>query len=676
MNSEQLAELRKCCKDNAAFERLQQILAADWETGEQLLAEVARSQQATERESSMIRMVGTLGQSIIGQIRQAHDFGEALQSMLHEVRHFLNADRVVIYRFNPDWSGEFISESVGDRWTPLLEEQQFDPMLQRNISNCRLKYLRTDGPSYTDSHLQETQGKFLRNRASFVVQDIYAAGFSDCYIKMLERFEVRAYTSVPIFLASNLWGLLAAYQNAEPRYWQELEVDLLAQVGNQLGAALQLADSIQEAQLQAERRQLIANIADRIRKPLAIQTILDTTTQEARQLFSADRVAVYQFNPDWSGEFIAESVKEPWVKLAGIDIQQIWEDTFLQETQGGRYRNNEVLSVDDIYTIEHSDCHLELLEQFQARAYAIAPIFVGKKLWGLLAVYQNDGPRSWQPAEIDLLAQVGIQLGIALQQAELFASLHREIAERQQAEQKVRQLNQNLQQRNAELEVANKELEAFAYSVSHDLRAPLRGIDGFSQAILEDYAGQIDADGQNYLQRIRAATQRMGQLIDDLLALSRITRSELRRETVDLSALARAISIELQQADPTRSVNFVIRDELIATGDSRLLRVVLLNLLENAWKFTSKQQNAQIEFDATIQEGGIKIYFVKDDGVGFDMTYVNKLFGPFQRLHTMREFPGNGIGLATIQRIVHRHGGQVWAESALKQGATFYFTLS
>jgi GAF domain-containing protein len=676
MDAHQLAELRQCCKDDAAFERLQQILAADRETGERLLAQVARSQQATERESSMIRMVGTLGQSIIEQIRQAHDFGEALQSMLHEVRHFLNVDRIVIYRFNPDWSGEFISESVGDRWTPLLAEQRFDPILRRNISNCRLKYLRTDSVSYSDSHVQETKGEFLKNRASFVVQDIYETGFSDCYIKMLERFEVRAYTSVPIFVSSNLWGLLAAYQNAEPRCWQELEVSLLAQVGNQLGAALQLADSIQEAQLQAERRQLIANIADRIRKPLAIQTILDTTTQETRQLFSADRVAVYQFNPDWSGKFIAESVGERWVKLAKTDVQQIWEDTFLQETQGGCYRNNQSLSVEDIYTAGHSDCHIELLEQFQAKAYAIAPIFAGQRLWGLLAVYQNDGPRSWQPTEIDLLVQVGIQLGIALQQAELFANLHREVAERQQAEHQVRQLNQNLQQRNAQLEVANKELEAFAYSVSHDLRAPLRGIDGFSQAILEDYADQIDADGQNYLQRIRAATQRMGQLIDDLLTLSRITRSELRRETVDLSALARAISIELQQTDPTRSVDFVIHDKLIDTGDPRLLRVVLLNLLENAWKFTSKQQNARIEFDATIENEGVKRYFVKDDGVGFDMTYVNKLFGPFQRLHPMSEFPGNGIGLATIQRIVHRHGGQVWAESALKQGATFYFTLS
>lgn len=425
-----------------------------------------------------------------------------------------------------------------------------------------------------------------------------------------------------------------------------------------------------------DRRQLIANIADRIRRSLDIETILNTTTLETRQLLNVDRVAVYRFAADWGGEFIAESVDEHWVRLVDSDVRKVWEDTYLQETQGGRYRDNETFAVADIYTIGHTSCHIELLEQFQARAYTVVPIFTGAELWGLLAAYQNDRPRSWEPTEVDLLAQIGVQLGVALQQAELFTSLHREIAERQQAEQLVRQLNQDLQRRNADLEVSNKELEAFAYSVSHDLRAPLRSIDGFSQALLEDYLAQLDSVGQDYLRRIRAATQRMGQLIDDLLTLSRVTRTEMRHERVDLSALAQAIATELQQAHPDRQVRFVLEPELLVHGDTRLLRVMLVNLLENAWKFTAKQSQARIELGTKIQDNGKKIYFVRDDGAGFDMAYADKLFGAFQRLHTMSEFPGNGVGLATIQRIVHRHGGRVWAEGYVGKGATFYFTLS
>ena len=244
-----------------------------------------------------------------------------------------------------------------------------------------------------------------------------------------------------------------------------------------------------------------------------------------------------------------------------------------------------------------------------------------------------------------------------------------------QSEEELTHQAQQLEYANAELAASNKELEAFSYSVSHDLRAPLRSIDGFSQALLEDYSGKLDEEGQDYLNRVRRATQRMGALIDDLLTLSRVTRSEMKRETVDLSAIAKVVAPELKETQPECQVEFAITEGLTANGDERLLRVVLENLLGNAWKFTNKHPRAKIELN-TAQHDGKLAYFVHDDGAGFDPAHADKLFGAFQRLHSESEFSGTGIGLATVQRIIRRHGGAVWAEGGIEQGATFYFTLN
>ncbi len=221
---------------------------------------------------------------------------------------------------------------------------------------------------------------------------------------------------------------------------------------------------------------------------------------------------------------------------------------------------------------------------------------------------------------------------------------------------------------------ANQEMESFAYSVSHDLRASLRSIDGFSLALLEDYEEKLDEKGKDYLRRVRAATQRMAQLIDDMLKLSRITRSESIFETVELSAIAVSIAEELRSTNRERNVAFVISDGVTTKGDPRLLRMMLGKLLGNAWKFTSGHTQARIEFGLTDVDGK-SACFVRDDGAGFDMKYADKLFTTFQRLHTEKEFPGTGVGLALVQHIIHRHGGKVWAKGAVEQGATFYFTL-
>jgi light-regulated signal transduction histidine kinase (bacteriophytochrome) len=274
------------------------------------------------------------------------------------------------------------------------------------------------------------------------------------------------------------------------------------------------------------------------------------------------------------------------------------------------------------------------------------------------------------PQPDDLATKFAIAVNLLLDDLALHA------AERETAY-KVAQmeLERMVAERTLELASANQELEAFSYSVAHDLRAPLRRIDGFSQLLLEDYAGKLDAEGSKYLQQIRKSAQEMGRLIDDLLALSRVTRSELRRERVDLTTLARSILARLQKNEPGRKAKLVISAGLSANGDTHLLSVVLENLLGNAWKFTGKRPLARIEVGAR-QEEGQRVFFVRDNGAGFDMAYAHKLFGPFQRLHSAAEFEGTGIGLATVQRIVRRHGGRVWAEAEVGRGATFYFTLN
>lgn len=249
--------------------------------------------------------------------------------------------------------------------------------------------------------------------------------------------------------------------------------------------------------------------------------------------------------------------------------------------------------------------------------------------------------------------------------------LEKEIEDRKRAEEAVVKLNQTLQERAAQLEATNREMEAFAYSVSHDLRTPLRHMTGFSQILLETNEGKLDEDSLDAIVQIDASVRRMGELIEDVLYLSRVSTGEMTCQAVDLTAICYEIARPLQQAQPDRPAQFVIQNGVAAQGDERLLRIALENLIGNAWKFTSRQAKARIEFGC--QDG---VYFVRDNGVGFDMAYSAKLFAPFQRLHSEEEFHGSGIGLATVQRIIHRHGGRIWAESGVNKGACFYFTLS
>ena len=375
-----------------------------------------------------------------------------------------------------------------------------------------------------------------------------------------------------------------------------------------------------------------------------IASLCATLSVSARRLTSADGATLCRREGDWCHYVDEDSMVRCWKdKRVPIDAS----------VSGWTMLNCQPAVIEDIDTDKRVPA--AAYKPTPVKSLLIVPIRSSGPVGAILCYW---GRRHLATREdVRLLEALGEAAGVAMDNIQIYAELEQRVADR-----------------TTRLQAANKELEAFAYSVSHDLRAPLRALDGFSAALISQYRDVFDDQGKHYLERIQAGAKRMGQLIEDLLSLARISRRTLESQRVDLSVVAGVIAAELRAEHPQRQVECVIAPHLTTVGDPHLLQIALQNLFANAWKFTGACQSARIEFGVTEQDGE-RVYFVRDNGAGFDMAHAGKLFTPFQRLHGIQEFPGTGIGLATVQRIVASHGGRIWAEAAVNRGATFSFTL-
>lgn len=484
--------------------------------------------------------------------------------------------------------------------------------------------------------------------------------FADPALALVAELEVLGSSmSAPIIIRDQSYGAITV-NHAGPHDFTEGEIQLFQTLADSAAVAIGNARFIEETQQArevAETREREANQLQEITAQLASSTdmdnILGLITQKAVELLKPDGSGILRYDSDRGGLVIAR----------GFDfLERLTTDLLIfpgEGTTGRAFQERRPRWSGDPYqddTFNYSDEATDKsLRELAPKSALSCPIIIRDEPYGVLVVVYYIQHDFSQP-EIQLLQTLADSAAVAIGNA-------RFIDQTQQA-------RQDAEEAREEAKDANKELDAFNYSVSHDLRAPLRSIDGFSQALLEDYEDQLDEQAKDYLERSRAASQRMGILIDDLLNLSQVTRTEIRREKVDLSALAQLVVSDLQQRDPDRNVVFEVAKGAEAVGDPNLLRAVLDNLIGNAWKYTGKQPQAKIEFGIT-EHDGQRAYFVRDDGVGFDMAHADKLFGAFQRLHGANEFEGTGIGLATVQRIIHRHGGRVWAESTVEKEPLF-----
>ena len=479
--------------------------------------------------------------------------------------------------------------------------------------------------------------------------------------KWMKQIEARTLFVVPIKSSVRLWGLLIVALQYTPLFAED-DLDLLTLLSEQSAIQLDYAALIKE--LQELNESLKGRVVERATQLEQANHELETEISIRKQTEKVLRESEERFRVliDAAPSAMIVVNREGEIALTNVRAQKLFG--YPKDELSGK-------PIEMLIPLQFRHGHIHDRQKYFAQPVS-RPMGAGRDLFGL----HKDGHEI--PVEIGLTPYESAEGPFTLAQIVDITERKQAIEVLRRAQDELEDLVQKrtkaLSQANASLEIANKELESFSYSVSHDLRTPLRSIDGFSLALLEDFGSLLPAEGQDYLQRVRTAAQHMAELIDDLLNLSRVTRATVEPISVNLSTIADNIMQDLRRQQPQREATISIAPDLIVHGDSRLLKIALENLLNNAWKFTSKQTTTMIEFNE-MKQNGQRVFFIRDNGVGFDMTYANKLFGAFQRLHSTQDFPGTGVGLATVQRIFLKHGGRIWAESDVGQGATFYFTL-
>ncbi|MEA5503624.1 GAF domain-containing protein [Halotia wernerae UHCC 0503] len=648
-------------------------------------------QQAAEQQRVLFE--------VVAQIRKSLDLDVIFAATVGEVRRSLNADRVVVYRFDPNSDfdgGGIVSENTLPEFTSALTLEIKD--------NC----------------FQKKYAALYHKGGVHAIADLYNSGLNPCYIQMLEQLQVKANLVLPLAIGDQLWGLLCIHQCTQPRQWQVSDIKFASQVAVQLSVALEQADLLAQSQQQAidlqqaaEQQQALFEVVAKMRESLDIQAIFQTTTQEICQSLQADRVAVYRFHPDWSGEFIAEFVGEGWMKLVSGDINTVWQDTYLQETQGGRYRHNETFAVDDIYQAGHFECHIALLEQFQVRAYAIAPIFIGQQLWGLLAAYQNSAPRHWEDSEIKFIAQIGNQLGVALQQAELLTQTQ------QQAEDLTQALHE-LQETQTQLIQSEKmsSLGQLVAGIAHEINNPVNFIYGnlnhvneYTEDLLSilnlyqhhcpnpspeivECSQEFDLeflteDLPKTLSSMKIGAERIRQIVMSLRNFSRLDEAEMKavsiHEGIDSTLLILQHRLKAKSESPSIEVIKEYGDLPLVECYAGQLNQVFMNVLSNAidalenyQQQKSESHHHQITIRTTVGKlkDNIKsvVIYITDNGGGIPEDVQKKVFDPF--FTTKPVGKGTGLGLSiSYQIVVDKHSGIFKCDSQPGVGTQFWVEI-
>ena len=632
---------------------------------------------------------------VVAKIRESLDLDTIFRTTTTELRRILNADRVGVYRFDPDSNfneGEFITEDVLPVFRSAIAVKTRDQCFGENYAN-----------KYSKGQIQ-------------VFPDIATAGLSDCHADILAQFAIKAQIIMPLMNGSQLWGLLCVHQCAGSRNWKTSEIQFATQVGTQLSVALEQADLLAKTRQQtiaiqwaAQQQRILFEIVVKIRESLDINAIFKAATQEVCQFMQVDRIAVYRFNPDWSGQYVAEFVKDGWSKLVGEGINTVWENTYLQSHHGGRYINNETLAVNDIYQACDSECNFTILERFQVQAYAIAPIFVGQELWGLLAAYQHSAPRCWESSELKFLAQIANQLGVAIQQADLLEQTRGQSAQ-------IAQNLKDLQDTQAQLIQTEKMsgLGQLVAGIAHEINNPVNFIYG-NLNHATDYTEKLLSLLELYQQQYLDASPEIGELTEDidleflledlpkLLLSMKVGADRIRQIVLSLRNFSRLDESQMKAVDIHEGIDstlLILQHRLKSSSDigsivlvkeygnlplvecyAGQLNQVFMNVIGNAIDALQSEKlsdrkfvNPQIKISTAVGKlnGDVPsaVIRISDNGSGISESMRERIFDPFFTTKPIGK--GTGLGLSiSYQIVVEKHGGVLKCSSQLRKGTEF-----